>query len=99
MKKALLRGATAALQADIKSIAKSIAAVPLYVITLPVAIFGGQALVMMQLVKLCDHIGKLLMVAGINPIREPYVNDHPSEAMSKDLTSSKNRACQTVHNR
>lgn len=97
MKKALLRGATAALQADMKSIAKSIIAVPVYVITLPIALFGGQTLVMTQLVKLCDHIGKLLVIAGINPIREPYISDHASEPPSNGLTSSDQRGHDTYH--
>jgi hypothetical protein len=26
-------------------------------------------------IKLCDHLGKLLAVMKINPIREPYVTE------------------------
>lgn len=78
MRKALLRGATAALQTSGISIAKSILAVPVYVLTLPLTVFGGHQRTMTQLVKLCDHMGKLLMLAGINPIHEEYVSDQPT---------------------
>jgi hypothetical protein len=27
------------------------------------------------MVKICDHSGKLLMLMGINPIREEYVSE------------------------
>jgi hypothetical protein len=30
---------------------------------------------MTLLVKLCDHLGKLLALVGINPIREQYVTE------------------------
>jgi hypothetical protein len=35
----------------------------------------GQHHFMTLLVKLCDHVGKLLMFAGINPIDEEYVSE------------------------
>lgn len=77
VRKALLRGATAGLQptCGAVSIAKSAIAVPLYAVALPFALFLGQHRFMTLLVKLCDHLGKLLIKMGINPIREQYVTD------------------------
>lgn len=75
LRKALLRGATAGLRRDIGSIVKSLVAVPLYTLVLPLAFLVGQDRFMTLLVKLCDHLGKLLIIAGINPIREEYVSE------------------------
>jgi len=77
VRKALLRGATAGLQPSCGaiSITKSAIAVPLYAVALPFALFLGQHRFMTLLVKLCDHLGKLLIKMGINPIREQYVTD------------------------
>ena len=57
------------------SIAKSVIAVPVYTIGLPFALLGGQHRFMTLLVKLCDHVGKLLYLMRIDPIREEYVSD------------------------
>jgi hypothetical protein len=35
----------------------------------------GQHRFMRCLVKLCDHLGKLLALFGINPIKDPYVTE------------------------
>jgi len=77
MKKALLRGATAGLQPNCgaASIVKSIVAIPLYAVAVPLALLFGQHHSMTLLVKLCDHLGKLLILIGINPIRDEYVSD------------------------
>jgi glycosyltransferase involved in cell wall biosynthesis len=76
LKQALLRGATARLQPlGTREITKSIIAVPAYAAMLPVALVCGQHWFMTLLVKLCDHAGKLLALAGINPIKEPYVTE------------------------
>ncbi len=66
VKKALLRGATAGLQPTCRAlcVAKSAIAVPLYALTLPFALFLGQHRFMTLLVKLCDHLGKLLIKMG-----------------------------------
>lgn len=76
IRKALFQGATAALQPDcgFVSIAKSIIAVPLYTVALPIALAMGQHTFMALLVKLCDHSGKLLGSIKINPVREEYVS-------------------------
>ncbi len=77
IKKALLRGATAGVQPNCGpiSIAKSIIAVPLYAVAMPLALLFGHHNFMTLLVKLCDHLGKLLIVIGLNPIREEYVSE------------------------
>jgi len=77
LKKALLRGATAALHPTlgVADILKSVIAVPAYALALPFALILGQHRFMTLLVKLCDHLGKLLALLGINPIREQYVTE------------------------
>ncbi len=77
LRKALLQGATAALQPNCGfiNIVKSIIAVPLYLAVLPFTLLAGQQYFMMLLVKICDHSGKLLMLMGINPIHEEYVSE------------------------
>jgi predicted glycoside hydrolase/deacetylase ChbG (UPF0249 family) len=77
VRKALLQGSTAALQPDCGpiKIAKSMIAVPLYTLLLPLALLAGQSYFMTLLVKLCDHAGKLMQVMKISPIREEYVSE------------------------
>jgi len=77
LRKALLRGSTAALQpsCDAVNIAKSVVAVPLYTLALPLAMLLGQHRFMTLLVKLCDHLGKLMALVGVNPIRDQYVTE------------------------
>ena len=75
LRKALLRGASAALRPTIGAadIAKSVVAVLIYGLALPFAALLGQHRFMDLLVRLCDHLGKLLALLGINPIAEPYI--------------------------
>lgn len=75
IRKAFLRGATAGLHCDRMGIVKSVIAIPLYALTVPFALLFGQHYAMTLLVKLCDHLGKLLILMGINPIREQYVSE------------------------
>jgi succinoglycan biosynthesis protein ExoM len=77
LKKALLRGATAALQptVGVRDVLKSLIAVPVYTVALPFALILGHHHFMTLLVKVCDHLGKLLALAGINPIRAQYVTE------------------------
>jgi hypothetical protein len=77
LKRALLRG-TITLQSPafgVRSVAKSVLAVPAYTIALPFALMLGQHRFMDLLVRLFDHLGKLLALAGINPVRSPHVTD------------------------
>jgi succinoglycan biosynthesis protein ExoM len=77
LKRALLRGATTVIHPTFgaKDIAKSIVAVPLYAMALPFALLGGQHLFMLLSVKLCDHLGKLLALAGVQPVKQQYVTN------------------------
>ena len=77
LRRALLRGAMEpkAPTFGLRSIAKSLLAVPLYVLALPFALIAGQDKFMGLLVRLCDHLGKLLAVVGINPIKDQYVTE------------------------
>lgn len=51
-------------------ILKSFAALPLYVITLPLMFLRGHHWFMRYLVKLFDHLGRILTLCGLNPVRE-----------------------------
>jgi succinoglycan biosynthesis protein ExoM len=77
IKRALLRGANAIKYVDfgIRDIAKSMIAVPLYILGLPIAYLMGQHRFMDLLVRLFDHLGKLLALLGINPVKEHYVTE------------------------
>jgi glycosyltransferase involved in cell wall biosynthesis len=77
LRKALLRGATTVLHPTfgIRDIAKSVIAVPAYTVALPFTLVLGQHRFMDLLVRLFDHLGKLLELLGVNPVKEPYVCD------------------------
>jgi len=77
VRKALLRGSSAALHPTLGAddIWRSILAVPAYTLALPFALILGHHRFMRLLVSLCDHLGKLLALVGINPIREQYVTE------------------------
>ena len=79
IRRALLRGDNAVLRGerDVPTIAKSAAAVPLYLVALPFAQLCGHHCFMTLLVKLCDHAGKLLALIGIHPIKDAYINEEP----------------------
>jgi len=77
LRRALLQGAVSVLHPTFgaRAVAKSVVAVPAYVVALPVSLMLGQCRFMTVLVKLCDHLGRVLAAVGINAIREPYVTD------------------------
>jgi succinoglycan biosynthesis protein ExoM len=77
LKRALLRGTVALAQPNSKflDVSKSLLAVPSYALALPFFLLLGQHRFMTCLVKLCDHLGKLLAVLGINPVKDPYVTE------------------------
>ena len=54
-------------------IAKSVIALPAYTAALTFALVLGQHRFMRLLLKLLDHLGRVLALLGMNPIREPYV--------------------------
>jgi succinoglycan biosynthesis protein ExoM len=55
--------------------AKAVVAIVLYTCVLPFALLLGQHKFMTVLVKLFQHVGKLLGLAGINPIKEQYITE------------------------
>jgi len=75
LKRALLRGYTSLAHPTFaaRDIFKSFVAALAYVFALPFALILGQGKFMSVLVRLCDHLGKLLGFVGINPVKEPYV--------------------------
>ena len=77
LRRALLRGAMEPKTPTfgVRDVAKSLIAVPAYAMALPFALIAGQDKFMALSVRLCDHLGKLLAVAGINPVTEPYVTE------------------------
>lgn len=77
LRKATLQGGNAALlpNCDALSILKSVMAVPLYSVALPFALLFGHHRFMALLVKIFHHLGKLLALLHINPVREAYVSD------------------------
>jgi succinoglycan biosynthesis protein ExoM len=50
--------------------ARSVVAVPLYALALPALVIFGHHLFMRYCIKLCDHLGRMLALIGLNPIRE-----------------------------
>lgn len=77
LRRALLRGGTAILRQRFgwHELAKSMIAVPAYMALAPLALAVGHHHFMNLLVRLFDHVGKLLALIGCNPVREPYVTD------------------------
>ena len=71
-KRALLRGRNVLKHRDVRNklILKSIVAAPLYSLILPLTLLFGQRVFMIYGVRLCDHLGRLLTVIGVNPIHE-----------------------------
>jgi succinoglycan biosynthesis protein ExoM len=77
LKRALLRG-TISLQhptSHLRSIAKSVVAVPVYTVALPFTLLMGHHIFMTLLVKLFDHLGKLLTLVGLKPVKSQLVTD------------------------
>jgi succinoglycan biosynthesis protein ExoM len=77
LKRALLRGAVSPVHPTfgVRHVAKSVIAVPTYTVLLPIALMLGQSRFMSCLVKLFDHLGRLLALMGIQPITQPYVTE------------------------
>jgi glycosyltransferase involved in cell wall biosynthesis len=77
LKRALLRGSITLKSPafGLRSVATSLLAAMTYTIALPFAFVLGHHRFMNILVRLCDHLGKILAFVGINPIKSPYVTD------------------------
>lgn len=72
IRRALLRGRNSLKLpvGRLRLLGRSAVAVPIYCMALPVLLLLGQHWFMRYCVKLCDHLGRLLAVLGINPISE-----------------------------
>lgn len=77
LRRALLRGKVSLKHPGMgmKSVLVSMAAIPLYLLLLPALAVVGQHMFMKYLVKLFDHLGRLLTALGINVVSERYVVD------------------------
>lgn len=77
LRRALLRGGVVPTHPtfDARDLAKSVIAVPVYAVALPIGLALGHHRFMNLLIKLCDHLGKLLAVVGIHPINQAYVTE------------------------
>jgi len=77
LRRALLRGSNSLLHPTFGKldVVKSIIAVPAYIVILPLALIMGQGKFMTYSVKLFDHLGRLLALFGIHPVRETYVTE------------------------
>ena len=75
LRRALLRGSMEPKTPGFgfSDVAKSVVAVGVYTVALPFCLIAGQTKFMSVLVSMFDHLGKLLAVVGINPIKEQYV--------------------------
>lgn len=75
LRRALLRGAMEPRTPNFgaRDIAKSLVATPTYALALPFTLMVGHHTFMSLLVRLFDHLGKLLALLGINLVKEPYV--------------------------
>ncbi len=77
LRRALLQGTISLIHPTFGAldIAKSVVAVPVYTAALPLALVLGHHRFMTCLARLFHHVGRLLGLLGINPIKEPYVTD------------------------
>jgi len=77
LKRALLRGSNSLLHPTSRtlSVGKSLVAVVAYSIALPFALLVRHSLFMTLLVKLFDHLGRILAFIGLNPISQPYLTE------------------------
>ena len=75
LRRALLRGAVTLTNRNFEArdVAKSLIAVPVYTAALPFALVLGQHRFMDLLVRLFDHLGKLLALVGIKPVKDSYI--------------------------
>ena len=77
LKRALLQGTSSFLHpaSRLTQLAKSAIAVPAYAALLPITVMLGRRRFMLCLIKLCDHLGRLLALAGINAVGEQYITE------------------------
>jgi glycosyltransferase involved in cell wall biosynthesis len=72
LRKALKRGSIP-YNNNFISYLKSLLAVPMYTLILPLLIFTRHHIFMKYLIKDCDHVGRILSLLGISAIKDKYV--------------------------
>jgi succinoglycan biosynthesis protein ExoM len=77
LRRALLRGKISAREpgCGFQAIAKSWLAVVVYLAALPFILVAGWHLFVSYLVKICDHLGRILGALGFDPIKKSYVTE------------------------
>ncbi len=77
VKRALLRGVFSLRNHGFPPvrILQSVIAAPSYAAALPVALVLGQAKFMRCMFQFSFHLGRLLALVGVNPIKQPYITD------------------------
>jgi len=77
IRRALLQGSASRLHPTFgaREIAISLIAIPVWAIALPFSLVLGNGRFMSPLVRLFNHLGRLLAFLGINPVGEPYVTN------------------------
>lgn len=75
LERALLRGVANSQGVNFfsKSVGKSVLALICYVLSLPIMMISGRHNFMRNLVKLCDHLGKVLAVIGVKVIAKRQI--------------------------
>lgn len=75
LKRALLRGKASLSDPRQRTTGalKSLAAVVVYAVVLPASLCLGRAAFMRRAISCCDHLGKLLAICGLDPVRQKYV--------------------------
>jgi glycosyltransferase involved in cell wall biosynthesis len=74
LKRALLRGQNERLLLNAPSVMKSLVALPVYCVRLPVTCLIGQHALMDCSVRLLDHVGRLCAAMGIRLVRGKYLS-------------------------
>jgi succinoglycan biosynthesis protein ExoM len=75
LKRALLRGQNQEHYAGDRGITKSICAVGIYLFSLPFLLLAKHHILMKYLIRLGDHIGKLLAFLGWKPMGDRYITN------------------------
>lgn len=65
IKRALLRGLNEKHLTGLSGVCKSLVALPVYSMVLPLLFLAGQSIFMRYVIKICDHAGKVIGFAGI----------------------------------
>ena len=77
LRRALLRGSASALgaKAGARDVVKSLVAIFAYLSLLPITFIVNKTIFMSHLVSLFDHLGKVLAIMSIHPVKEQYITE------------------------